>query len=449
MRGSRVFVDTSPLRDFPGFRRLWTSYVIRILGDQMLAVAIPYQVYRLTNSTLDVGLVSLAQLGGLLLGSFGGGSLADFIDRKTLLLVVQVCMCASAAGLALNASSSHPGIWLMLVFGPIYSFFSGIDNPTRSALVANLVDRVSLVNANALWQVLFQVGQVVGPAIAGVLIARVGMSAVYWIAAGATLVAFFGLFRVTVPDRTFARTAMGPSALFGGLRYLRREQILQAVFLVDLNAMVFGMPRALFPALGLHHFHGGPSTVGLLYSAPGAGALLAAVFMGWVASIRRQGRAVLIAVAAWGAAIVAFGFSNALWLALLFLGIAGASDVVSAVFRSTILQIQAPEELRGRLQGVQSAVVVGGPRLGDFESGSVAAAFGTEFSVVSGGILCLVGVAVLSGVLPRFARYEAPEHLRREVEMRSVPRRDPGVGHVTNKDTPGRDGAEHKGDMRG
>jgi MFS family permease len=305
---------------------------------------------------------------------------------------------------------------LIFLLGPVYSFFGGIDNPTRSALIANLVDRASLVNANALWQVLFQVGQVVGPAIAGILIARVGMSAVYYIAAGATLVAFVSLVRVVVPSRVVAPNSMSPSAMFDGLRYLRREQILQGVFLVDLNAMIFGMPRALFPALGLHHFHGGASTVGLLYAAPGAGALAAAVFMGWVASIKHQGRAVLIAVAAWGGAIVAFGLSSALYLALMFLAIAGAADVVSAVFRGTILQVRAPEELRGRLQGVQSAVVAGGPRLGDFESGTVAALAGTEFSVVSGGILCLLGVAALSTLMPRFSRYVATERFHRDVE---------------------------------
>ena len=197
------------------------------------------------------------------------------------------------------------------------------------------------------------------------------------------------------------------AAFVEGLRYLARHQVLQAVYLVDLNAMVFGMPRALFPALAVLRFHGGAETVGLLYAAPGAGALLGASLAGWVTTIRRQGLAVLLAVTAWGAAITAFGFASALVLALVLLGLAGAADVISAVFRSTILQLEAPDALRGRLQAVQTAVVTGGPRLGDLESGAVAAAIGVANSVIAGGAICLVGVAVLAQRMPRFASFVA------------------------------------------
>ncbi len=208
---------------------------------------------------------------------------------------------------------------------------------------------------------------------------------------------------------------MGVGAMVGGIRFLRGHRVLQAVFLVDLNAMVFGMPRALFPALGIAHFHGGAETVGLLYAAPGVGALAGAMLTGWVARVRREGRAVLLAVAVWGAAIALFGVVPGLALAMGLLAVAGAADVVSAVFRSTILQVVTPHELLGRLQAVQTAVVSGGPRLGDLESGGVASLAGNEFSVVSGGLLCLAGVAVLARLVPRFAKLELGEARRNRV----------------------------------
>jgi predicted MFS family arabinose efflux permease len=191
------------------------------------------------------------------------------------------------------------------------------------------------------------------------------------------------------------------------LAYLRGRQVIQGVFLLDINAMVFGMPRALFPALGLDFFHGGAQTVGLLYAAPGAGALVGALTTGWVNVIRRQGRAVIIAVVIWGAAITVFGLVDVLWVALVLLAFAGWADVVSAVFRNTILQTALPDELRGRLSAVQIAVVQGGPRLGDLEAGGVAQAFGTSFSVISGGAACVVGAVLLAFALPGFRKQQA------------------------------------------
>jgi MFS family permease len=204
-------------------------------------------------------------------------------------------------------------------------------------------------------------------------------------------------------------TKAGLRSILEGLRFVRERPILQGVFIVDLDAMVFGMPRALFPALGTEVFRGGTTAVGLLYAAPGAGALLAALTTGWVSRIRRHGLAVVIAVAIWGAAITAFGFSRSLPLALGLLAIAGAADVVSAVFRATMLQTSIPDSLRGRLSALQIAVVTGGPRLGDAEAGAVAALTDVRVSVVSGGLACLAGVAVLALLLPQFVRYHRPD----------------------------------------
>ncbi len=400
-----MLVDTGPLRRFPQYRRLWSGFLVSTLGNQLTVVAVPYQVYALTRSSFDVGLVSLVQLGPLLVGALVGGTLADALDRRRLLAAAQVLLASTSVGLALNAASTRPALWPLFVCSACQAGFSGISNPTRTAIVVSVVDRPSLVSANALWQALFQFGQIGGPALGGVLIGRLGVGGVYWIDVASYGAAIAFVLRLRLPPRPAGgpRRELGFRSVAGGLAYLRGHQVLQSVFLVDLNAMVFGLPRALFPALGIARFHGGAGTVGLLYAAPGVGALAAALSTGWVAALRRQGRAVLIAVAAWGAAITAFGLVGQLWLGLVLLGLAGGADVVSAVLRATILQTVAPEGLLGRLQAVQTAVVAGGPRLGDLEAGSVAALAGTEASVVSGGLLCLAGVVVLARLLPRFA----------------------------------------------
>jgi MFS family permease len=405
--GRRLVIDTGPLRTNPQYRRLWSSYLISTFGSDITLVAVPFQVYRMTHSTLDVGLVSLAQLAPLLLGSFGGGAIADTFDRRRLLVVTQLSFATTSLGLALNASSARPTLAALFICSAAAAGVAGLDSPTRAALVADLVERSSLTQAMALWQLMFSLNIVVGPALAGVLIGRLSLASAYWVDLATSAVSLFGILRISFPLGRARRRSLTAADFVAGLRYLARHQVLQAVYLVDLNAMVFGMPRALFPALAVLRFHGGAETVGLLYAAPGAGALIAAAFTGWVATIQRQGLAVLLAVATWGCAITAFGFATPLALALVLLAVAGAADLVSAVFRSTILQFEAPDALRGRLQAVQTAVVAGGPRLGDLESGAVAAAIGVVNSVIAGGAVCLVGVAILARQMPHFAAFVA------------------------------------------
>ncbi|HKN90475.1 MAG TPA: MFS transporter, partial [Acidimicrobiia bacterium] len=295
----------------------------------------------------------------------------------------------------------------------------------RSASVPNVVDRSQLAAAYALWQVLLQVGAVAGPALAGVLLARFGLAPLYWLDAlsfGAAFVAVgrMGPLRPGGPEAVGAggppllEGSPGPEApgplrgsLFEGVRYAWRRQELVGVFVIDLDAMIFGLPRAVFPALAETVFRGGPTTYGLLSAAPGAGALLGALTTGWVASVRRQGMAVIVAVAAWGVAMTGFGLVRSLWLALLLLAVGGAADVISAVFRNTILQTIVPDRLRGRLSALQIAVVTGGPRLGDAEAGAAAAIGGARFAVVSGGLACLAGVAAVAAWLPRFRCFDA------------------------------------------
>lgn len=385
---------------------MWLGWLVSMLGSQLTVVAVPFEVYRETRSSLQVGLVSLASLAAVLVGSFGGGAIADHFDRRRLLGTTQALLALTSAGLAIDVSLAHGALVGIYLCTAAAAALSGIGGPTRAALFVHLVDRESLVAANALWQLLAQIGTVVGPSLAGVLLARIGLASLYWIDTATFVVALLSLAAVHGGGRA-ERGGLSAHALLGGLRYIRTNQVFQAVYLVDLNAMVFGMPRALFPALGLVRFHGGATAVGLLYAAPGAGALLGALLTGRAARIRRQGRAVLIAVAVWGASIALFGAVPSLALALALLAVAGAADVVSALYRGTILQLEAPEALRGRIQAVQWAVVTGGPRLGDVEAAGVAAGIGPVGSVVSGGLACLAGVAVIAWLLPGFDRYRA------------------------------------------
>jgi len=299
----------------------------------------------------------------------------------------------------------HPALWPLFVIPACAAGVSGIDQPTRSAVFITLVGREDFVSANALWQLLMQVGVVVGPAAAGLLIGHVGIATVFWVD-----VATFGASMASVAmlgslPPVGGGTRFGLKSMAEGLRFLRSRQVLQGTFVADLDAMVFGMPRALFPAIGLERLHGGATTVGLLYAAPGAGALIGALLTGWVGRVSRQGRAVLVAVAVWGATITAFGFAPWLAACLPLLAVAGGADVISAVFRGTILQRLTPDALRGRLSAVHTAVVTGGPRLGDAEAGAVAALAGVQVSVVSGGLICLVGIGLVGWLMPHFRAY--------------------------------------------
>jgi MFS family permease len=421
----RVFADITPLRASADFRRLYVGQLVSFLGSQLAIVAVPYQVFRLTGSSFQVGLVSLAQLGPLLIGTLVGGDVADRMDRRRLILAMQVAQAATSLALALNAWHGLGALWPIYVSTSAAAALSGIDRPARSASVPGVVDRNQLAAAYALWQILLQVGAVAGPALAGVLLARFGLAPLYWLDAasfGASYLAVRGMAPL-LPARPDAARVAGAAAiegveapeqparrrssLFEGVRYAWRRQELVGIFVSDLDAMIFGMPRAVFPALAENVFRGGPATYGLLSAAPGVGALVGAVATGWVASVRRQGMAVISAVAAWAVAITAFGLARPLWLAVVLLAIAGAADVISAVFRNTILQTIVPDRLRGRLSALQIAVVSGGPRLGDAEAGAAAAVGGARFAVVSGGLACLAGIAAVSAWLPRFRRFES------------------------------------------
>jgi MFS family permease len=379
--------------------------LVSILGTQLTAVAVPFQVYTLTHSSLAVGLASLAQVVPLLVGSLVGGVVVDVVDRRRLLLVVGALMGLCSAGLALNADLG-PQLWPLFVFPALTAGLSGFDEPARSAIVPNLVDRSEVATANAMFQALFQIGLVVGPAAAGLLLAGAGVRIVYWVDVASFAAAMFAMSLLSPQRPAGPAQPFRLAAIADGLRYLRGRQAIQGAYLLDVDAMVFGMPRALFPALATTVFGGGAATVGFLYAAPGAGALLGALTTGWVGRIRRQGRAVVVAVVVWGAAIAAFGLVRWLPAALVLLALAGWADVISAVFRNTIIQLSVPDTLRGRLFAIQIGVVTGGPSLGDLRAGAAAAVAGEAASVVTGGLACIAGALLLARALPGFRRVE-------------------------------------------
>jgi MFS family permease len=403
-----ILADITPLRRHRHFRRLWFGLTVSGIGSQLTLVGVAFQAYTLTHSTLVVGLISLVALVPTLIGSLVGGSIADAMDRRRVLLLTQLMLAASSAALVANALVSHPQLWVLFVAISASAAFQGLDWPTRTAITPMIVPAEDLASSYALQSVVTNLAVVVGPALAGLVIAQFGLGVLYGIdvvSYGATL-----LSAALLPSLRPAGGGTPPSlrSVAEGLRYLRGESLLAATVALDLNAMVFGMPKAVFPALGIGLFKGGAGTVGLLYAAPGAGALIGSVFSGWINDVRSRGRALVLCMLVWGAAIAAFGVIPVLWIGLVLLALAGGADVIGTVFRVAILQSSAPEQLQGRLSGVFFAAAVSGNRLGDGESGLAASLGGAQFAVWSGGLICVAGTIVLAWRIPRLWRREAP-----------------------------------------
>ena len=402
----RVLLDVSPLRLDRDFRWLWAGQAVNGIGSQVTRLALPYQVYILTGSTLAIAALTAVQLVPILIFSLGAGSVADAVDRRRLLLVTQVGLMACSAAFVWLALSPAPALVALFGVAFIAAGLASIDQPARSSAVPRLVPAERLPAAIALGQLNFQIASVIGPAVAGVLIATVGLAGAYALDVVSFAASFVGLLAIApiAPLKSAARP--GLAAVREGLRFALRRRVILSTFVIDLDAMIFGMPTSLFPVLALDVFHAGPTGLGLLGAAPAVGALLGALLSGWVSSVRRVGQAVIVAVAIWGVAITLFGLSTfSFLLALVFLAVAGAADVLSAVFRSTIVQLTTPDELRGRVSSIHILVVTSGPRLGDIEAAAAAAVIGAQASVISGGILCVLGVAVVARLFPELGRH--------------------------------------------
>ncbi len=409
----RVLPDLGPLRESRDFRFLWSGEAISQAGSQITVVALYVQVFRLTHSSLAVGAIGLVQLVPLVLGTLVLGPVIDAVDRRRLLLVMQAGQLVGSSLLFGGAVAGRPPLVLVFVAAGLVAGFGGGASSIGSSLTPNLVRSEQLPAALSINQVMFNTAMIVGPGLGGVLIGTAGLATAYGVdvvsfaaaIAGAALIAPRPPIlsnAATNDERRTLRVAAGK--ITEGFRYLRGRPVLWSTFVVDLVAMIFGMPRALFPVLALQRFHGGAGVVGGLLAAASAGALLASLTTGWVGRISRQGLAVLIAVGVWGAGIVVFGLcGSSLVVAVAALAVAGGADVISAVYRGTILQRSVPDDLRGRMSSVHILVVTGGPRLGDFEAGAVASLWSPTASVVSGGVLCILGVLVLAWAVPEFA----------------------------------------------
>ena len=379
-------------------------------GTQLRLVAVPYQIYLLTGSSFDVGLIGLFQAVPLISLALFGGVIADSFDRRRLLLVTQVGLACTSAALAIGTQLGLASVPFLYALTAIGASFSAVDGPARGSLTPNLVERRQLAAAITLNQVLFQTAAIAGPALAGVVILNVGIAGAYWIDVGSFLVAIAAVAAMVVPPREPRARQPVMRALVEGLSYLGANRILFSTFVLDFLATFFGSPRALFPYYADRVFAVGPQGLGLLFAAPGIGSLIAALGSGWIPRVRRQGVAVLLAVAAWGFAIIAFGFmTDGLFIAaLVFIALAQGADTISAIFRQTILQTIVPDELRGRLVSIGQIFFLGGPYLGQVESGVVAGFASPEFAVISGGALTIASVGAVVLWAPEVVSYRAP-----------------------------------------
>jgi len=405
-RFRRLLLDLTPLRLDRDFRWLWSGQVVNGIGNQITRVALPYQVFVLTGSTLAIAALTLFQLVPILLFALGAGSLADAVDRRRLLLATQAGLATCSLALAILTIAGPPPVWALFVVAFFAAGLSAVDQPTRSSAIPRLVPNERLPSAIALNQLNFQLASIVGPAVGGVIIAAVGIGAAYVVDLLSFTASFIALISIRPLPPLGEVTRPGLDAVREGLRFVRRRRAILGSFVIDLNAMIFGMPMSLFPVLALDVFKTGALGFGLMEAAPAVGAFVGAVFSGWVRHVHGVGRAVLAAVTAWGLAITAFGLVTVSFpLALLFLAIAGAADMFSAVFRSTIVQLDTPDTVRGRVMSIHILVVTSGPRIGDIEAAVVAALTTPQFAVVSGGVLCVLGVAAVARWFPELTSY--------------------------------------------
>ncbi|MGW3662335.1 MFS transporter [Streptomyces sp. NPDC005141] len=404
----RWAMDTRPLRR-PAYRRLWSSTAVTAVGSQLTAVAVPKQIYDITGSSAWVGYASLAGLLPLVVFALWGGAIADSVDRRKLLLVTNIGIAVTSLLFWVQAVTEMESVPVLMVLLALQQAFFGLNSPARSASIARLVPADELPAANALGATVMQTGSVAGPMLAGALIPLIGLPDLYLIDALALTVTVWAVLRLPAlpPLKGSASRRAGLREVVAGFRYIALHKVLLLSFLADIIAMVFGMPRALFPQLAAETYapYREGVALGLLFAAIPVGAVVGGLMSGTFSRVRRHGLMVIVAVAAWGAAITGFGLSSSLWVAVAFLALAGVADMVSMVFRGAILLSAATDEMRGRLQGVFTVVVVGGPRVADVLHGTAGSAFGAPAAVAGGGLLVIVAVLGLALGTPALRRY--------------------------------------------
>ncbi|WP_242586531.1 MFS transporter [Streptomyces sp. MST-110588] len=404
---SRIFADITPLRSSVHYRRLWFGNTISWVGQQMTALAVSLQVYAITGSTFSVGLVGLCSLVPLIVFGLYGGAVADTVDRRKLGLASAAGATSMSVVLAAAALAGFHQVWLLYTVVALQAVCFAMNSPARSSMIPRLLPAEQLPAANALGSLTSNLGLMGGPMLGGVIVGLWGYQAAYLIDVLAFTASLYAMWRLPSMRPDQEEGARKRASVLDGLRFLATRPNVRMTFFTDLAAMVLAQPRALFPAVAALWFGGDAKTVGLLVAAPAVGAVLGGLFSGWLGGIRRHGLAILLSVAAWGAAVAAFGLAHHLWLGLFFLAVAGCADTVSMVFRSTMLQAATPDHMRGRLQGVFIVVVAGGPRLGDFLTGSAADLTSPTTAIIAGGLACVLTVTLLGLTSRGFLRYDA------------------------------------------
>jgi MFS family permease len=415
MSPRRWTLDVRPLRTSRDFRIFVITQTVSYFGTFITYVAVPLQVAKLTGSPFAVGLLGLCELAPLLVTALLGGALADYFDRRTLVLAGEAAAMITCGTLLANSLNKHPALWLLYVAAAFGAALDGLQRPAIEGLIQRVVPIDQMAAASALRSLGSQFSALAGPAVGGVIIATYGFSWAYAVELGTLSLSLIGLLliRATPPPSDADRPSI--ASIVAGLRYARSRPELIGTYVVDIVAMFFGMPMALFPFVAPKL--GGDAVLGLLYAAPSAGALVATLTSGWTGHVRRHGLGVIWSAAIWGVAIVGFGLAGNLWLALFGLAVAGGADMISGVFRQTIWNQTVPDRLRGRLAGVEMLSWSIGPTLGNVESGLAARALGVGGSIISGGVACVIGTVALAAALPAFRRYDGPTGVaRREAE---------------------------------
>ncbi|MHB1595434.1 MAG: MFS transporter [Streptosporangiaceae bacterium] len=402
----RLLADTRPLRESPAFRRLWAGSTLSAVGGSMTTFAVILQVYQITGSPLAVGAIGIARMTPTLVVGLLGGSIADAVDRRALVIACTIGLAAVTGALAASALAGLRWVWLLYGLVALKSSLGALAGPARRTFIPSLLPADLLPAGLALDRISFQVMLAAGPAAAGAVTAATGgVAACYLIDAASFAAALYGLAGLPAMPAADGAARPGPRAVAEGIRFIRRSQVLAGAFLTDLNATVFGLPVALFPAINAERFGGSAATLGLLTTAIGVGGLISAVFSGPVGHLRRHGLAMLVSASVWGAAFAGFALAPDMWLALGLLAVAGAADTFTVVFRSAIVQTVTPDRLRGRVTAVDFVVGAGGGELGSLEAGAVGSLATPTVSALSGGLATVAGVVAIGLALPAFARY--------------------------------------------